>query len=113
MHEMSLCESILQILLDSAEKQNFQAVKTVTLELGALSCVEPEAMRLAFAATCSNTLAHGANLEIITVPANGYCSACDNNVVIEHRYDACPKCGNHPLQLSQGDEMRVKELEVE
>ncbi|MCG7980654.1 MAG: hydrogenase maturation nickel metallochaperone HypA, partial [Candidatus Thiodiazotropha endolucinida] len=29
------------------------------------------------------------------------------------RYEACPECGSYQLQVTGGDEMRIKELEVE
>ncbi|MDU6673245.1 MAG: hydrogenase maturation nickel metallochaperone HypA, partial [Bradyrhizobium sp.] len=28
-------------------------------------------------------------------------------------YDPCPACGSHQLQVTGGEDMRVKELEVE
>ena len=55
MHEMSLCESILQILEDNAKKQGFAKVKTVWLEIGCLSGVEMEAMRFSFDAVTRGT----------------------------------------------------------
>ena len=48
MHEMSLCEGILQVLEDNAKEKAFTSVKTVWLEIGALSGVEIEAMRFGF-----------------------------------------------------------------
>ena len=76
MHEMSLCESIVQILEDNAKSQGFAKVKTVWLEIGGLSGVEPEAMRFSFDAVTRGTLADRARLEIIEVPAKrGACSA--------------------------------------
>ena len=47
MHEMSLCEGILQILEEHAARQGFTQVKTVWLEIGALSGVDREAIRQA------------------------------------------------------------------
>jgi len=36
---------VLQIIEDTARKQNFTCVKTVWLEIGQLACVEKESMR--------------------------------------------------------------------
>ena len=38
---------------------------------------------------------------------------CLKNVPITERYDSCVDCGSYQLQVVQGDEMRIKELEVE
>lgn len=113
MHEMSLCESILDILEQQAQAQHYRKVKTVWLEIGALSSVEPGAMRFCFDAVMRGSLADRARLEIIHVQARAWCLQCCQNVAVEQRYDACPACGSHQLQINAGEEMRIKELEVE
>lgn len=113
MHEMSLCESVLQVLEDEASKQHFTKVKTVWLEIGAMSGVEIDAMRFCFDAVVGNSLADGAKLEIIEIPAEAWCLDCAQSVTIKQRFDACPLCGGYQLQVTRGDEMRIKELEVE
>jgi hydrogenase nickel incorporation protein HypA/HybF len=113
MHEMSLCEGVLQILEEHATSQGFTQVKTVWLEIGALSGVDPEAMRFGFDAVMKGTLAEGAALEIIDLPGTAWCMQCSRSVPVQARFDACPDCGSFQLQVTGGDEMRIKELEVE
>lgn len=113
MHEMSLCEGILQIIEDEAAKQQYSKVKKVSLEIGALSGVELEAMRFGFDAVCRNSIAEGSLLEIIELPGQAWCMECAKTVEAKQRYDACPDCGSYQLQVTGGDEMRIKELEVE
>lgn len=113
MHEMSLCEGVLQILEDHSASQGFSRVKTVWLEIGALSGVDPDAMRFGFDAVMKGTLADGAALEIIDLPGLAWCMPCGKAVPVQARYDACPDCGSYQLQVTGGDEMRIKELEVE
>ena len=112
MHEMSLCESVLQVLETEAKRQQFQRVKTVWLEIGAMSGVEIEAMRFCFDVIVRNTLADGAKLEIVEIPAEAWCLDCAQTVNIQQRYDTCPHCGSCQLQVIHGEEMRIKELEV-
>lgn len=113
MHEMSLCEGVLQVLQDNARSQGYSRVKTVWLEIGSLSGVEVEAMRFSFDLVMKETLADGAKLEIIRVPGQAWCMQCGKPVAVTERYDACPECGGYQLQVTAGDEMRVKELEVD
>jgi len=113
MHEMSLCESVLAIIDRMAQQQGFRRVTVVWLEIGALSGVEPEALRFCFDAVTQGSLAEGARLEIIDAPGEAWCGACERNVTVNQWYDACPCCGRHPLSFVSGDQMRVKELEVE
>ena len=112
MHEMSLCEGILQVLEDEAGKQGFSEVRQVWLEIGRLAGVELEALRFSFDVVVRDTLADGAKLSIIDVPGVAWCLQCAESVPVEQRFDACPKCGSYQLQVTAGDEMRIKELEV-
>lgn len=113
MHEMAISESILNILEAEATRQNFARVKKVFLEIGAFSTIEPEALRFTFDVVTKGTLAENAGLEIHTPQAVAWCLACEASVPVNHRYDPCPNCGGHQMQMSSGDEMRIKELEVE
>ena len=113
MHEMSLCEGILQVMQTEAQKQGFSQVKNVWLEIGDLAGVEVEAMLFSFDAVTRNSLADGAKLNIINIPGTAWRMQCGKNVPVTQRFDACPECGSYQLQVTGGDEMRIKELEVE
>ncbi|MEJ2622088.1 MAG: hydrogenase maturation nickel metallochaperone HypA [Candidatus Thiodiazotropha sp.] len=113
MSDLSLCEGVLQILEESSASQGFSKVKRVWLEIGELSGVEKEAMRFGFDVVMKETLAEGAELEIIDLPGEAWCMPCSKQVKVAAKFDACPICGSYQLQVTGGDEMRVKELEVE
>jgi len=113
MHEMSLCEGVLNILQTEANNNGFTKVKTVWLEIGELSSVEPEAMLFSFDVVTRNSLADGAKLEIIRISGTAWCMQCSKSVTIKQRYDECPDCGSYQLQVTGGDEMKIKELEVD
>ncbi len=113
MHEMSLCEGVLQVLESEARKQGFRRVKQVWIEIGQLAGVEIEAFRFCFDAVMKNSLAAQARLHIEQLPAQAWCMLCAKTVAISQRFDACPDCGSHQLQVTAGDQMRIKELEVE
>jgi hydrogenase nickel incorporation protein HypA/HybF len=113
MHEMSLCEGVLQVLEDHARTQGYKRVTTVWLEIGSLSGVEVEAMRFSFEVVTNGSLANGARLEIIELPGEAWCMQCSQTVPVKQRFDACPDCGSYQLQVTGGDEMKIKELEVE
>lgn len=113
MHEMSLAEGVLQIIEDAAKAQRFSRVKTVWLEIGQLAGVEAEAMRFCFGAVVRGSMAQDALLEIIETPGRAWCMQCSDTVQVRALYDVCPQCGSHQLQVTGGNEMRVKELDVE
>ena len=113
MHEMALCEGIIQIVEDEARRRSFSSVKAVCIEIGALSHVAPEAMKFCFDAVAARSIAAGAILEIVELPGRAWCMACSQQVEIKQRYEPCPSCGSYQLQVTAGEEMRVKELEVD
>jgi len=113
MHEMSLAESVLQIIEESACTQNFQRVHTVVLEIGVLAAVEPDAMRFCFDAVTRGSIAEGARLEILNKPGEGWCADCGKTVPLCEQFGLCPECGGAHIEITGGNEMRVKDLEVE
>ena len=113
MHEVSLCEGVLQIIEEQGRIDGFCRVRTVRLEIGRLAGVEAEAMRFGFDAVAKGSIADGARLEIVEIPGTAWCPHCRRHVGVELRFDACPHCGHGPLALTGGDRMRVLELEVE
>ena len=113
MHEMSLTESLLRLIEEQAATQRFDRVRTVRLEIGLLSHADPEAIAFCFAAASRGTRAQGARLEILRSPGRAWCMACARTVPLAERYDPCPDCGGHQLQVAEGDGLRLRELEVE
>ena len=112
MHEMSLCEGILQIIQEHANQQKFTKVKTVWLEVGELASVEIESLRFCFDVISKNSLADNATLNIINLPGKAWCLQCAQTVTISNRFSPCPECGSYQLQITGGEELKVKELEV-
>jgi hydrogenase nickel incorporation protein HypA/HybF len=113
MHEMALAESVIQIVEDAARREGFRHVRTVRLELGQLSSVEPEAMQFCFDVVARQSLAEGAQLEIVRTPGSAWCMCCSAPASIAAVGDSCPKCGSYQLQVTGGTEMRVRDLEVD
>lgn len=60
MHELSLCQSAVEIIQRQAEQHDVKRVTAVWLEIGALSCVEESAVRFSFEIVCQGTVAKGA-----------------------------------------------------
>ncbi|TGN75050.1 hydrogenase maturation nickel metallochaperone HypA [Bradyrhizobium yuanmingense] len=113
MHEMALCEGIMEIIEEEARRRSFSKVRTVSVEIGALSHVDAEAMKFCFPVVATRTIADGAVLEIVELPGVAWCMACSRSVEIAQRYAPCPCCGSYKLQVTAGEKMRLKELEID
>ena len=112
MHEMSICEGVVQVLEEEAVRSDFRRVSKVRLEIGALAAVEPEALMFSFDVVARGTIADGAVLEILNVEAAAWCFDCCETVPIASRLDDCPTCKGSRLKPTSGDELRIKDLEV-
>jgi hydrogenase nickel incorporation protein HypA/HybF len=113
MHEMTLCESLLEVIEEQARIQSFTRVRRVRLEVGPFSGVEIEALRFAFDVVVKDTGVEGAALEIIEVEGKGRCLDCNKTVMIGDRLSTCPECSGTNVRVTGGYELRIKELEVE
>lgn len=76
MHELSLCQSAVEIIQRQAEQHDVKRVTAVWLEIGALSCVEESAVRFSFEIVCRGTVAQGCDLHIVYKPARAWCWDC-------------------------------------
>lgn len=112
MHELALCQSVVDVMREQARVHGFERVTSVRLEIGALSCISREAVEFCFAAVARDTLADGAVLQVIRLPGRAWCLDCETAVAIGERHDACPYCGGYRMQIVRGEEMRIKDLEV-
>lgn len=112
MHEMALAEGILQIVQDTARASAASQVRCVVLELGALSHADESALRFCFDAVTHGTVAAGARLDVVATPGRAWCMPCGTDVPLARLGEPCPLCGSYQLQVTQGDAMKVREIEV-
>ena len=112
MHEMALAQSMLEIVEKTAQDEGAGRVSVVRIEIGALSHVEPDALRFCFDVVTRGSVAEGALLEIDATPGAAWCMRCATTIAIDRRGDPCPRCGSYQLAVTGGDAMRVREIEI-
>jgi hydrogenase nickel incorporation protein HypA/HybF len=112
MHETSLALSLIDLVEDVAIRERASAVRMIQVELGALSCVEPEAFLQAVQAACHGRVGEGARIVLDRPAGSARCLACGDDVTLLRREDPCPGCGSHRLLVTGGDQMRLTAIEV-
>lgn len=112
MHETAICQGIVDIICNAQKEHGFRRASRIRVEIGALSAVDPDALRTSFLPVSAGTPAEGATLEIEEPPGKAWCMDCSMAVTLSRRADPCPNCGRYHLVVQSGDEMRVMDMEV-
>ena len=109
MHELAITRSILDLVAQAARGRR---VRRVTLEIGELSGVVPDAIEFCFPEVAHGTIAAGAELEIRRIAARARCAECGGEFATPSLITPC-RCGSMQFARLTGEELNVKSLEVE
>lgn len=108
MHELAIMQSVVEIV---AEEAGDARVNRITLEVGRLSAIMPDALRFCFSVCVQGTAMEGAELEIVELPGRGRCRACGEVQEMTALFGICA-CGSGDLDCIEGGELRIKQMEV-
>ena len=104
-HELSLCDDLISQVIAIAAQHNAESVESITVQIGALSGVEPLLLESAFALIKVGTLAEKAELILQTAPVIVLCSQCGTQSEVAANRLLCSACGSHETTLISGDEL--------
>ncbi len=110
MHEMVIIQGIIDLCLEHAGGRR---VRSLEVEIGELGSVVPEAIEFCFEACSCDTKVEGARLTIIRVPGRGECQECGRETPLKELYGSCRHCGSNRVSVVAGEELRVREIEVD
>jgi len=108
MHELGIAHEVLDIVTESSGGAR---VRRIVLEVGRLTAVMPEALQFCFEVASRETVAEGAELQILEPRARARCRACGSEALLESAWDGC-RCGSMDLEWLSGSELRVCEMEM-
>ncbi len=113
MHEMSIAQSLVELLREEMEKAGAHTLRSVRLEIGRMSAIVPDALSFGFQVMTTDTELEGAELIMDIVPLRGTCRECGGTFDIEDYAFYCPLCGGHEIDTLSGRELAVKEITVD
>ena len=111
MHELSIIQSIIDIVLKDISKREVSKVERISLRIGEMRQVVPEALQFSFECLSKNTPVEGARLDIEHVPLRGRCRSCQHEYVLTNWFEGCPECGNTKIDIVAGKELEIVEYE--
>ena len=112
MHEMSIAQSIVDIVEKELSSHKVEQLKAVNIAVGKLAAVVPEQLAFCFSMLTVDTNMAGATLNIREVPLGYTCSACGEEFTSGGMAITCPKCGDTHIDLTSGRELTIESIEV-
>ena len=111
MHELSIAQSLLEIVNQEVAKHAISKVTTVKLKVGKLSAIEPTSLTFCFEILTKETIVEGAELVIDLVPVRGKCLGCGELFEVDGLLFTCPNCSGHNIKLTSGRELYIEEIQ--
>ena len=112
MHELSIAQSILDIVRQYVPERDAPRVRTVFIKVGALAGVVPDSLDFSFTAITAETPLQHARLQIERIPFTIRCNNCNTTAEREAGIILCPHCGSMDTRTLTGTELNVTEIEV-
>ncbi|HUI22297.1 MAG TPA: hydrogenase maturation nickel metallochaperone HypA [Methylocella sp.] len=109
MHELAITCNIVELAEEAA---NGRRVHRVTIEIGELSGVLPDAITFCFPEVANGTCLQDAFLEIRRIDALARCSGCGSEFRTPEITTVCP-CGSLDFVRLSGEELNIKSIELE
>jgi len=113
MHEMSIAQSLLEIVEDTLKENPHSKLKKVVVKVGELVAVVPDSLQFCYQALTADTPLEGSELVIELIPVAASCQDCRKEFKVDSFFFICPHCESTNVKILSGQELRVSELEVE
>jgi hydrogenase nickel incorporation protein HypA/HybF len=115
-HELPITQSILDIVLAHARANQARKVVRIHLTVGELSELRQEWVQRYFDYLSRDTPAEGAEIAVERIPAAFRCLDCGRHFEVgirEMDRARCPGCSGTRICLERGDELLIRDMEVE
>ena len=112
MHELSIAQSILEIVESSVPEDHAPDVRAVRVRVGRLAGVVADSLEFCFGAIVAGTSLRDATLSIEVVPAVLECQDCSNRFTVEDFAFLCPSCSSTRVSLISGTDLEVSTIEL-
>ena len=114
MHELGLVNYVVKEVSKIAEENNVSKISSVTLEFGEVSGIVSSYLYDYWDwYTKKYPLFEGSKLKCEEIPAVTWCDNCKITYSTVQYGKTCPHCGSGKTWLLRGNEMMIKEIEVE
>ncbi|MFI9808703.1 hydrogenase maturation nickel metallochaperone HypA [Streptomyces sp. NPDC052301] len=113
MHELSIATAIVEQAEEIARADGADGVSSVTVRVGELSGVVPDALDFAFEVVREGTALATARLVVEQVAARAWCEPCTEEFAVGMPpFFWCPRCDRPSQELRSGRELEITGVEA-
>ncbi len=113
MHELSICQALIDRVISIANEQNAKQVFSVRVAVGPLSGVEPQLLEQAYPIAAAGSIAESAELKLEILPVRVHCPSCSKESDALPNRLICGNCSDWQVTLVSGDELMLQGIELE
>jgi hydrogenase nickel incorporation protein HypA/HybF len=113
MHELSIAQSILEIVNQHLPAGNSTQVKSVKVRVGKLSNILPDSLLFCFEAITKESDFEKTKLIIDIIPVTIECKDCNALTETNDYVFCCPSCNSTNINVIGGNDLNIKEIEIE
>ena len=112
MHELSLAQSIVELVKQQVSHRQPAIVEEIELEIGVFAGVEIPLLTFALESAVKGTPMEDARIVSHTLSGAGHCIDCGADFAVPQLISPCPHCGSYAIQLTRGREFRLKSIVI-
>ena len=112
MHELTVVQQIVKIADETVLREQASKVLNITLEIGECSGIEMSAFDFAWPIAVRDSLLEFTDLKVIHRKARAKCGQCSTSFTKRRPYDPCPQCGSFIHHLYEGNELKIKSMNI-
>ncbi len=113
MHELSIAQTIVDRASTVSAQNSGARVTKIGLRIGAISGVEPDALRFGLEALTKDSPFEGVTVDIELCKRKQRCASCAHEFEPEGFHSACPMCQSNESTCVAGNELDVTYFELE
>lgn len=111
MHELGVLNSMIHTIERIIKEQELTEVKKLVIEVGELSGIVPRYLEQSWPAAAYKTFMESTELELIVIPGIVKCRSCGCIFNAVYNDLSCPDCGSRDMEILEGNDIIIKEIE--
>lgn len=113
MHEYSIVQSLIDSCEENVKANDASKVTKLVVKIGVMSGVEPDLLQTAFDTFKEATVCEEAEMIMNIQKIKIFCNSCSSETELEKNEFLCPKCESSDLNILDGEDMFLMQLELE